>query len=108
MANDTAFMRVANGPTGPAWGRPLIRPAGDEREQIRAAAKEFEALFLVDLLRQAREGKLAEDVLGSSEGDTFRAMFDAEIARAAGAGLNLGIADAMADQLTQRAGQGGE
>jgi flagellar protein FlgJ len=108
MVNDAASMRVSGGSAGPAWGRPIIRPVGDERDQIRAAAREFEALFLADVLRQAREGKLAEDVLGSSEGDTFRAMFDAEIARAAGAGLNLGIADAMADQLTHRAGRGGE
>ena len=37
---------------------------------LQAAAEQFEALFIHQLLKQARSAKLAEDILGSEAADT--------------------------------------
>ena len=45
---------------------------------LRAAAEQFEALFIHQLLKQARSAKLADDILGSEAGDTYTEMLDQE------------------------------
>ena len=47
---------------------------------IREVARQFEAMFLREVLRDMRAGSLADDVLGSSEGDMYQQMFDAQMA----------------------------
>jgi flagellar protein FlgJ len=87
--------------SGPGWGRPDIRTDNAGPAQLRQAAEEFEAMFLNQFLQQARKSQLAEDLLTSSAGDTFRGMLDQEYARAASNGLSLGIADALYAQFSQ-------
>ena len=41
---------------------------------LKAAAEQFEALFVQQLLKQARSAKLADDILGSEAGDTYLEM----------------------------------
>ena len=69
------------------------------RTQLQGVAKEFEAAFLAEILKQGRAGELAEGMFSSEAGKTFQGMLDVEIARASSGGLNLGIADAMVEQL---------
>ena len=69
---------------------------------LQAAAEQFEALFIHQLLKQARSAKLAEDILGSEAGDTYTEMLDQQRAKQLSAQMNLGIADALVNQFSSR------
>ena len=70
---------------------------------LKAAAEQFEALFIHQLLKQARSAKLADDILGSEAGDTYTEMLDQERAKQLSAKINLGIAEALVLQFSGRA-----
>lgn len=70
------------------------------KQELRAAAEAFEAMFLEQTLREGRESGFGPSLLDSSEGDTFRQMLDAEQAKEASGQLDLGIADALFQQLS--------
>ena len=70
---------------------------------LRAAAEQFEALFIHQLLKQARSAKLADDILGSEAGDTYTEMLDQERAKQLSTRMNLGIAEALVLQFSGRA-----
>ena len=67
---------------------------------LRAAAEQFEALFIQQLLKQARSAKLAEDILGSEAGDTYAEMLDHERAKQMSTQINFGIAEALVQQFS--------
>ena len=69
---------------------------------LQSAAEQFEALFIHQLLKQARSAKLADDILGSEAGDTYTEMLDQERAKQLSAKMSLGIAEAL---VLQFAGQ---
>ena len=69
---------------------------------LQAAAEQFEALFINQLLKQARSAKLADDILGSEAGDTYIEMLDQERAKQLSAQMNLGIAEALVLQFAAR------
>ena len=70
---------------------------------LQAAAEQFEALFIHQLLKQARSAKLADDILGSEAGDTYTEMLDQERAKQLSTRMNLGIAEALVLQFSGRA-----
>ena len=70
---------------------------------LHAAAEQFEALFIHQLLKQARSAKLADDILGSEAGDTYTEMLDQERAKQLSAQMNLGIAEALVLQFAGQA-----
>ena len=67
---------------------------------LQSAAEQFEALFIHQLLKQARSAKLAEDILGSEAGDTYTEMLDQERAKQLSTKMNLGIAEALVFQFS--------
>ena len=69
---------------------------------LQSAAEQFEALFIHQLLKQARSAKLADDILGSEAGDTYTEMLDQERAKQLSAQMELGIADALVNQFSNR------
>ena len=70
---------------------------------LHAAAEQFEAIFIHQLLKQARSAKLADDILGSEAGDTYTEMLDQERAKQLSAQMNLGIAEALVLQFAGQA-----
>ena len=66
---------------------------------LHTAAEQFEALFIHQLLKQARSAKLADDILGSEAGDTYTEMLDQERAKQLSAQMSLGIAEALVKQF---------
>lgn len=66
---------------------------------LQSAAEQFEALFIHQLLKQARSAKLADDILGSDAGDTYTEMLDQERAKQLSKQMNLGIAEALVHQF---------
>ena len=71
----------------------------DPSSELRDAAEQFEAIFLNQWIRQARNTKLAEDILGSSSIDKYQEMLDQEYASSLASGVNLGIAEALIRQF---------
>ena len=68
-------------------------------EDLHAAAEQFEAIFIQTLLKQARQSKLADDILGSSAGDNYTEMLEQERAKSMAQNMNLGIAEALVKQF---------
>lgn len=67
---------------------------------LRSVAEEFEAIFAQQMIKQARDSKLAEDLFAGTGNETFRTMLDEEYARKMAHGSSLGIADALVQQLS--------
>ena len=66
---------------------------------LEALAEEFEAMFVNQLLKQARDSKLSDALFSSDEEDNFGTMLDQERSRSFALNLNLGIAEALVRQF---------
>ncbi len=67
--------------------------------ELHEVAEQFEAIFLNEWIKQARQTKLADDILGSSSMDKYQEMLDREYASSLASGVNLGIAEALIRQF---------
>ena len=79
-------------------GLPLT-PQASDRATLRKAAEGFEEMFLVQLLKTARSGELAPDIMGGGGVERMRDLFDAEVAKSSAGRTGLGIADAVEAQF---------
>jgi peptidoglycan hydrolase FlgJ len=70
---------------------------------VRQVARQFEALFLREVLSNVRAGALAPDVLGSDQLDTYQEMFDAQLADSMAKGGGIGLARLLEKQLSGKA-----
>lgn len=89
----------------PLSGTSSATPApGSDRARLSAAAKQFEAIFVRQLLSAARAAKLGDDAFGGSGVDTFREMQDARFADIASESGALGLAKSIEAQLAGQLG----
>jgi flagellar protein FlgJ len=72
------------------------------KDELREVAEKFEEIFLNEFMKQARQTKLADDIFGSSAKTTYEQMLDREYADQLSGKINLGIADALVEQLSKR------
>jgi peptidoglycan hydrolase FlgJ len=94
-------------PTAPGAASPLASaPAGGgERERLKEAAQQFEAIFVRQMLAAARSTDFGGDELFGGQGeDTFREMQDSQFAKLASETGALGLAKSIEAQLAQRLG----
>jgi len=63
------------------------------------AAEQFEALFLQQMMSQARKASLAEDIFGNQGTETYNNLLDQERAAQLAKTLDLGIAEALLRQF---------
>jgi len=92
----------------PAIAKPLSPELAQRQrapEDLHTAAEQFEAIFIQTLLKQARQSKLADDILGSSAGDNYIEMLEQERAKSMAENMNLGIAEALVKQFGRGAGK---
>lgn len=68
---------------------------------LKAAAKQFEAMFTKQLLKSAHDAKIGDDLMGGDQGEFYQDMFDNQIAQTLSQGRGLGIADLLVRQLQQ-------
>ena len=97
-------------PIAPGSASPLAGPpAGDsERERLKQAAQQFEAIFVRQMLAAARSTDFGGDELFDSQGmDTFREMQDAQFATIASESGTLGLAKSIEARLAQHLGMEG-
>ncbi len=78
-------------------------PRGDDREQLRAVAQEFESLFAKQMLDSMRDTLSPDNDLfyGGMAQDIFQDMLYEEYARMLAKTGSLGIADIIYDQYEQ-------
>lgn len=75
--------------------------AGPDRAEaeLRAAAEQFEALFLENLMKSARASGLSDGLLNNEGSRTFQSLLDREHAGFVAQGASFGIADALVGQF---------
>ncbi len=76
----------------------------NEKADLRELAEEFEAMFINQMLKQARESKLSDSLFSSDEEDKFGSLLDQERSRSLAIELDLGIADALVRQFDKNSG----
>lgn len=72
---------------------------GSKNKELRDVAEQFEAIFIHQMLKQARQSKLAEGIFNSEAQDTFNNMLDIEYSQILSKKNNFGIADALIKQF---------
>ena len=72
---------------------------GDESGALKQAAKQFEAIFLNMMLKQMREASFGDPLFDSDAGDSYRSMFDQQLALNLSENGSLGIAGLIERQL---------
>ena len=77
-------------------------PGGTERERLAEAARQFEAIFVRQMLSAARNADFGGDELFGGQGEeTFREMRDARFAEVAAGTGSLGLAATIEAQLAR-------
>ena len=68
-------------------------------QDLKNVAEQFESIFVHQMLKQARQSKLAEGVFSSEAQDTFNNMLDVEYSQILSKKNNFGIAEALIKQF---------
>lgn len=92
----------------PSAGLSAASPAGSDRARLGEAARQFEAIFLRQMLSAARNADLGGDELFGGQGEeTFREMRDARFAEIASNTGAIGLAASIEAQLARFLGPEG-
>ena len=92
-------------PTSAPAQAPASAQGDRQREQLRAAAEAFEAVFLRQMIGSMRQARLAEDPFGSAASDQFRDMADARLADSMAQQRSFGIAELLLGQFDRSGGR---
>jgi len=80
-------------------GGGVERPSGHTPEQIRAAAEDFEAVFLAQVLEHMM-GESTKSSFGGGPGESaFQSMLNDEYAKVIAKAGGIGLADALAREM---------
>mgnify|MGYP001183292453 FL=1 len=75
-------------------------PLSEKNNQdLKNVAEQFESVFVHQMLKQARQSRLAEGVFSSEAQDTFNNMLDIEYSQILSKKNNFGIAEALIKQF---------
>ena len=66
---------------------------------LEIVADQFESIFVFQMLKQARQSKLAQGIFSSEAQDTFNNMLDMEYSEILSKKNNFGIAEALIKQF---------
>ena len=68
-------------------------------QDLKNVAEQFESIFVHQMLKQARQSRLAEGIFSSEAQDTFNNMLDVEYSQILSKKNNFGIAEALIKQF---------
>ena len=74
----------------------------DSPAALQKVAKQFEALFLNNILKGMRAGKLAEGAFESSASDSYNEMYDKQLSVHLAGKPGVGLADLIVKQLSPK------
>jgi flagellar protein FlgJ len=75
--------------------------AKNSPQALRAAAKQFESLFVSMVLKSMQKANFKDPLFGSSQGNLYQQMYDDQVAAEISKGKGLGLADMLVQQLRQ-------
>ena len=70
-----------------------------DNQDLRNVAEQFEAIFVNQMLKQARQSKLSDGIFNSEAQDTFNNMLDQEYSQILSKKNNFGIAEGLIRQF---------
>ena len=76
-----------------------LLPKDENNQDLKNVAEQFESIFVHQMLKQARQSKLADGIFNSEAQDTFNNMLDIEYSQILSKKNNFGIADALIKQF---------
>ena len=91
-------------PVSAASPAPATATPNPELEKLKGVAKQFEAVFMRQMIGAMRQAKLDDGMFDTSASDQFRDMGDAKLAEQMAGHGALGIADILVKQLGARLG----
>ena len=68
-------------------------------QDLKNVAEQFESIFVHQMLKQARQSKLADGIFNSEAQDTFNNLLDSEYSQILSKKNNFGIAEGLIRQL---------
>ena len=82
---------------------PMVKPETQDEEKLLDACREFESLFVNQLLKEMRKTVGKDGILPEShERSIYQGMFDEEVAKQVAQKGSLGLAEMLFQQLQQR------
>jgi flagellar protein FlgJ len=82
--------------------------AKNSPQALRAAAKQFESLFVSMVLKSMQQANFKDPLFGSDQGNLYQEMYDDQIAGEITKGKGLGLADMLVQQLRRESGGGAD
>ena len=76
-----------------------LQSSTNKLDELKKVANQFESIFVNQVLKQARQGKIAEGILNSEAEETFNSLIDQEYSKVLSEKSNFGIAEALYDQF---------
>jgi len=80
---------------------PALDNPSSDNAALNEVADQFEAIFIENLLKQARDSKLSDGLFDTNADDNFVEMFDRELANNSSKSVDIGIAQAIIQQMSQ-------
>ncbi|HWF98321.1 MAG TPA: flagellar assembly peptidoglycan hydrolase FlgJ [Steroidobacteraceae bacterium] len=80
--------------------------AKNSPQALRAAAKQFESLFVSMVLKSMQQANFKDPLFGSDQGDLYQEMYDDQMAGEITKGKGLGLADMLVQQLAREGADG--
>jgi len=74
-------------------------------EALKAVAKQFEALFLQQFLKSARDAELNQGIFDSDQSRLYTDLYDKQLALSVTSQKGIGLADQLYQQLKQSQAQ---
>lgn len=74
----------------------------DQREALRPVAEQFEALFLSQILKEARKVKLDDGWLDGDQGSFYQDWYDRQLSQVLSTKGSLGLADKIVEELAPK------
>lgn len=74
----------------------------DQASALRPVAEQFEALFVNEILKQARKVKLDDGWLDGNKADFYKDWYDKQLSQSISSKGSLGLADKIVEQLAPK------
>ena len=73
-----------------------------KQQSLEDVAKDFESLFVYQMMKSSRKAKLAEEFFSSNANDTYFSLLDQEYSKIISKNQSFGIAEALVRQFGEK------
>lgn len=101
-AIDSVRQKAQNVADGTALNDLKMTAKEDPKEALRPVAEQFEAIFLQQIMKEARKVSFDDGWLDGNQGDFFKDWHDSQLAQTLSSKGSLGLADSIVEQLAPK------